>query len=202
VTSERFVGAIAAIDRANAEDPNELVYRGVARPKELVHGEMMGEWVLRLDPDADEAQLLAARAHHFRRWASPRSDYPEGRAGYLKWRTRAKQRHAEEVGALLGAHGYDDGTVARVGAIIRKERRTSDAAVQTHEDALCLVFLDTQLEELADKLGDDEVVEILVKTIPKISEHGIAAVAQLDLSPRGVGLVTRAVSERQGDPLA
>lgn len=202
MTSERFAGAIAAIDRANAEDPHELSYRGVSRPKELVHGEMMAEWVQRLDPDADEAQLLAARAHHFRRWASPRSDYPEGRAGYLKWRTRAKQRHAVEVGELLRSHGYDEATVERVGAIIRKEGRGTDAAVQTHEDALCLVFLDTQLEELADKLGDDEVVAVLVKTIPKISEQGIAAVAQLELSPRGAALVTRAVSERPGDPLA
>lgn len=200
--ASRFETAIAAIDVANAEDPNELVYQGMSRPKELLHGEMMTEWVLRLDPDADEAQLLAARAHHFRRWTSPRSDYPDGRAGYLKWRTVAKRRQADEVGALLGEYGYDSDVIDRVGEIIRKEHRTSDAAVQTHEDALCLVFLDTQLTELADKLGDDEVVEVLVKTIPKLSQRGVDSLGKLSLSPRAVGLVTRALSARVNDPLA
>ena len=79
--SDRFAAAIAAIDQANADDPNRLVVDGVARPKEQAHAEMMTAWVRRLDPDADEAQLLAARAHHLRRWTLPRTDYPDGRAG-------------------------------------------------------------------------------------------------------------------------
>ena len=192
--SERLVAAIAAIDEANSADPNELTYRGQRRPKELLHAELMTQWVTALDPAADEAQLLAARAHHFRRWTSPRSEYPDGRAGYLRWRTRAKQRHAEEVGTLLAAHGYDEETIARVGSIIRKEGLRNDPAVQTHEDALCLVFLDTQLEELADRLGDDEVVEVLAKTVPKLSPRGVDAVGQIELSDRGASLVQRAVA--------
>lgn len=191
---ERLAEAIAAIDEANSADPNELVHRGRRRPKELLHAELMTQWVTALDPDADEAQLLAARAHHFRRWTSPRSEFPEGRAGYLRWRTRAKQRHADEVGAVLAAHGYDDATIARVGSIIRKEGLRSDPAVQTHEDALCLVFLDTQLDDLADRLGDDEVVEVLAKTVPKLSPRGLDAVGQLELSERGADLVQRAVA--------
>ena len=35
--------------------------RGERRPKELAHAVLMTEWVQALDPDADEAQLLAAR---------------------------------------------------------------------------------------------------------------------------------------------
>lgn len=198
----RLDRAIAAIDAANAEDPHRLEYRGVSRPKELLHAELMTRWVRELDPDADEAQLLAARAHHFRRWTSPRSDHPEGRAGYLRWRTRAKQRHAEEVGTLLASHGYDDATIDRVGSIIRKEGLRTDPDVQTHEDALCLVFLDTQLDDLADQLGDDEVIQVLVKTLPKMSARGVEAVGRIELTERGASLVGRAVAARQPDPLA
>ena len=198
--SDRLDEAIAAIDAANAEDPIRLRYRGQEHPKELLHAELMTRWVRTLDPEADEAQLLAARAHHFRRWTSPRRDHPEGRAGYLRWRAAAKRCHADEVGALLAAHGYDDATIERVGSIIRKEGLRSDPAVQTHEDALCLVFLDTQLEDLADRLGDDEVVEVLVKTVPKLSARGLEAVAQLDLSARSAALVERAVAARQSIP--
>src|SRR4051812_20101271 len=110
----RFDRAIAAIDAANADDPNRIVVRGVERPKELAHAELMTEWVGRLRPDAGEALLLAARAHHIRRWTSPRSDYPEGRKGYLRWRTDLHKVHADAVGHILEAEGYDAATIARV----------------------------------------------------------------------------------------
>ena len=93
---DRFAAALEAIDEANAGDPNVLVVEGVPRPKELAHAEAMTGWVRRLDPEADEVQLLAARAHHLRRWTHPRSAEPEGRAGYLRWRTEAKRRQAQK----------------------------------------------------------------------------------------------------------
>ncbi|HEY4376173.1 MAG TPA: DUF4202 family protein, partial [Acidimicrobiales bacterium] len=88
---------MAAIDQANADDPSTIVVDGVKRPKEQAHAELMSAWVQRLDPTADDAQLLAARAHHLRRWTSPRTDFPDGRAGYLKWRTALRKRHAHDV---------------------------------------------------------------------------------------------------------
>src|SRR6185503_15015262 len=104
-----------------------------------VHGRMMDAWVRHLDPDADDLALLAARAHHLRRWTLPRTDYPEGRSGYLRWRTTLKRQHAAEVGEILGEAGYDDAVIERVQQIIRKEALGRDPAVQVHEDALCLV---------------------------------------------------------------
>jgi len=63
VDTERFRNAIAAIDAANAEDPNTIRVRGVERQKELCHAELVSAWVRRLRPQASEALLLAARAH-------------------------------------------------------------------------------------------------------------------------------------------
>lgn len=191
---DRFVAAIAAIDAANADDPNVLVVDGVARPKEQAHAEAMTAWVARLDPDADDAQLLAARAHHLRRWVVPRSDYPEGRAGYLRWRADQKRRHAAEVGEILRSCGYDEATVERVGAIVRKEGLGSDPAVQVHEDALCLVFLETQAEAVAADLGEDKAVAVLVKTLPKMSERGRAQALALDLPADVRALVEQALA--------
>src|SRR5581483_10158855 len=95
---ERFERAIAAIDAANADDPTRIVVRGVESPKELAHAELMTEWIHKLRPDAGETLLLAARAHHIRMWTTPRSDYPDGRSGYLRWRTGLHKMHADEVG--------------------------------------------------------------------------------------------------------
>src|SRR5437764_1367074 len=54
--------ALAAIDDANADDPDTIVIDGQVRPKEQGHAELMSDWVRRLDPEATDAQLLAARA--------------------------------------------------------------------------------------------------------------------------------------------
>lgn len=171
--NDRFERAIAAIDAANAADPNTLVVGGEARPKELAHAEMVTEWVRRLRPDASEALLLAARAHHLRRWAVPRSAYPEGRAGYLRWRRDLHERHAAEAGEILRGAGYDEATIARVGAIIRKRNLSSDPEVQALEDALCLVFLETQFADLAARTERAKMVDIVRKTAKKMSPEGI-----------------------------
>lgn len=196
--SERFRAAVAAIDRANAGDPTTVEVAGRRGPKEVVHAELMTDWVRRLDPEADEVQLLAARAHHFRRWTTPRSAYPEGRAGYLRWRADARRRHAEEVGELLRAHGYHPDEVDEVAGIIRKEGLRSDRRVQVHEDALCLVFLQAQLDEVAAQLGEERTVDVLVRTLDKMSPEAVAAADRLELSVSARSLLERALVRRVG----
>ena len=195
----RLTAALAAIDAANAQDPNVIVVHGEAGPKELVHSRMMTAWLERLDPVADELQHLAARAHHFRRWSSPRSEYPTGRSGYLRWRTAARRRHAEQVQELLAAHGYTEAEADRVGDIIRKVGLGTDAQVQVHEDALCLVFLETQLSGVADQLGADATVEVLVRTVPKMSPAGLRAASGLDLDASSAELLAQALA-RTAEP--
>lgn len=190
--------ALAAIDAANADDPFTLVVDGVERPKELAHAELMTEWVRRLDPAASDAQVLAARAHHLRRWSLPRQDFPEGRSGYLRWRTRLKRQHADEVGEILRSVGYDDAIVERVQQIVRKDGLGRDPAVQVHEDALCLVFLQTQLGEVAAQLGDDKTIDVLRKTAKKMSPSGLDAAGSLALDPDAQELLGRALASDGG----
>jgi hypothetical protein len=191
---DRLVGAIAAIDAANQDDPNRISVRGEMRPKELAHAELVTEWVKRLRPDPSEALLLAARAHHLRRWTSVRTSYPEGRAGYLRWRRDQSQRQAADVGALLDEAGYDELTIERVQAIMRKRDLSSDPDVQALEDAMCLVFLETQCDELASRLDRPHMVEVLRKSMAKMSAEGIAMVAQVPLSAEVSDLVAEAAS--------
>ena len=55
-----------------------------------------------------------------------------------------------------GDASYDDGAIARVQAIVRKQGLGRHPEVQVHEDALCLVFLETQFEALATQIDDDD----------------------------------------------
>ena len=188
-----LAAAAAAIDAANAADPTTVEVDGRPQPLAQVHGTLAVAWLLRLDPGATPAQQLAARAHHLRRWESPRADYPDGRSGYLRWRLDAKKRHAEEVATSLAAHGFGADDIARVQQLIRKEGLGTDPAAQAHEDAACLAFLDTQLDPVALQLGDDKAIEVLRKTARKMSAAGLAAAADARLSERGRALLHTAL---------
>lgn len=190
----RFVQAITDIDAANAHDPVSVETARGLLPKELVHAQLLSEWVLRLRPDAGEALLLAARAHHIRRWTLPRTSYPPGRGGYLRWRNRLHEVHAEEAADILRATGYGAEEIARVQAIILKEHLRDDPEVQTLEDALCLVFLELQLDELTASLADEvKMVSVLRKAWAKMSPAGREFALGLDLTPAGLALVRRAL---------
>jgi len=191
VNEDRFGRALAAIDAANGDDPNTIVVRGEARPKELAHAEMVSMWVVALQPDASEALQLAARAHHLRRWTVPRTSYPAGRAGYLRWRRDLHEQHAREVGEILAGVGYDDETIARVQDLVRKRGLGKDPEVQTLEDALCLVFLETQFDDLAARLDSDKLDGVVDKTLKKMSPDAIARVADLDLTPEARARLAR-----------
>ena len=191
---DRLQSALDAIDAANADDPNRIDVRGCSRPKELAHAELACEWVLALAPAASDALMLAARAHHLRRWELPRSESPTGKAGYHRWRRELQARHAALVGEILDEQGSDEETIARVQAIIRKQGLGDDPEVQIFEDALCLVFLETQLGELRERLGDEKLVEVARKTVGKMSEAGLARVADLPLSSADAGLIERALN--------
>ena len=93
---------------------------------------------------------------------------------------------------IVTAVGYDDAFAADVSAIVAKRGLATDPRVQTHEDALCLVFLQTQFEELADKLGDDHMAEVLAKTLAKMSPAGRRIAQDLDLSARAAALLEAA----------
>jgi hypothetical protein len=185
---------LAAIDAANADDPHRIVVRGVEQPKELGQATLASEWLARLRPDADEALVLAVRAHHVRRWAIPRASYPEGRAGYLRWRKALKELHMAEVARILGPVGYDEATIWRVQNIVGKRGLGTDPDVQVLEDVVCLVFLETQLHELAEKLAPDHTVEVIRKTLPKMSDEAKAVALQLDLRADDRALLERAVA--------
>ncbi len=194
--ADRLQAALDAIDAANADDPNRIFVRGESRPKELAHAELASEWVLALDPEASEPLRLAARAHHIRRWEVPRGDYPDGRAGYLRWRRELQKRHAEHVGRILREEGYDEATVVRVQAIVRKQGLGSDPEVQVFEDSLCLVFIETQFRELAERLGDEKLIDVTRKTIAKMSDAGIARVRELSLSDEDLALIERVLDQK------
>ena len=198
MSPDQLERAIAAIDALNAHDPESISVLGERKPKQIAHAELVTLWIERLDPNPSDALRLAARAHHVERWTIPRSAYAEGREGYLKWRTALQRHHADTAARVLGRQGVDSETTHRVHDIIRKRRLRSDPEVQCFEDALCLVFLETQLHALADRLDSDKMIGVLRRTLPKMSAAGRDAALSLDLDPQDHALLKSAVEAWKG----
>lgn len=190
----RLRAAFARFDAANAEDPNREEVGGAEQPRELVYAQRMTETLERFAPDAPEAVRLAARCQHIRRWTVPRDTYPDGRDGYRRWRTDLAHFHADTAAAILHDVGYGDDTVARVGALLRKERLKADPEVQLLEDVACLVFMEHYLPAFARQHDAEKLAGILRKTWRKMSARGQAAALKLDLEPGPQELVARAAS--------
>lgn len=197
----RFAEAIRRFDEENARDPNTLEINGERLPRELVYARWLTEWVLRLCPQASEALRLAARCQHLRRWEIPRESFPMDRAGYLRWRTTLQRFHAEQSARILREVGYPEEIVRRVQELNLKKGLPHDPEMQVLEDALCLVFLEHQLEDLASRISEDKLVNALARSWKKMSAAGRAAALDLHYSERVRPLLARAIAEAgQGEP--
>jgi hypothetical protein len=196
VDRERFGRAIDAIDRANADDPNRVLVRGAVQSKELAHAELATEWLRRLDPEPNEDLLLAVRAHHIRRWVIPRASYPTGRAGYLRWRRALHKLHADEVAGILESVGYEPPTIERVQHIVAKRNLGTDRDVQLLEDTLCLVFIETQLDDLRLRLDAAKMLGVVRKTLAKMSDDAIALAMTIELPDADRTLILEASASR------
>lgn len=193
---DRLARVFAAIDAANAADPNRAPTPAGDQPAELVYGRRMSERLASLAPDASEPLQIAARAQHIERWTRPRRTYPDGRVGYLTWRRDLKDFHAQRVGEIMRACGYDDAAIARVGALVRKERLKVDAEAQTLEDVACLVFLEHYFGDFAPKIDDEKLADILAKTWEKMSAAGHAAALAMNPPRRIVELLEAGQARR------
>lgn len=194
MSNDRLNTALESIDRANAEDPNKENWEGREYPKELLYSMRMSEWLRKLDPDPSEARQLAARAQHIRRWEVAREDYPEGREGYLRWRTFLYRFHADQAGAILRQAGYGEEAITQVRRMVGKQGIKRDADVQLIEDLACLVFLEFHFPEFAQKYDEDKLIDIVRKTWKKMSPAGQDAALTIALSSELKNLVGKALN--------
>ncbi len=188
----RFQNALCRFDAENAHDPNVDISDGTPRPRELLYAERLTAWVLKLQPEAPEALRLAARCQHLCRWMIPRSSYEMTRAGYLRWRAELKTFHARKAGEILREVGYSDEFCARVQALNLKNNFPADPESRVLEDALCLVFLEFQLAELANRTADDKVINALQKSWQKMTPAAHAHALSLNYSAKEKMLIERA----------
>ena len=185
--------AIEQLQQLNAEDPNELIVDGQAEKKEVIFAERLSVWVKKVAGEPSAALQVAAYGQHVERWKSARTDYPEGRAGYLRWRKDLSKRHAEVTCRVAEEAGLPDEVIAAIRKINLKQNLRGNPESQVMEDALCLSFLEHEFEEFSAKHPDEKVIDIVQKTWGKMSERAHGMALELPLSGRPLQLVGRAL---------
>jgi hypothetical protein len=193
-----FIAARSLIDAAHAADPVQRE----GRPAELVYADGVERWMLHLDPQAGDVLRLAARAQHLQRWTLPRSDFPQDRSGYHRWRIEQYRRQGDLACRLCLEGGLDQADAERVRDLVAKKRlREPDG--QLLEDAACLVFLESEIGGFAAGHADytaDKYLDILRKTMRKMSPAGREAALALQLPEPIAGLVRTAAASLRSEP--
>jgi hypothetical protein len=191
---ERFEAAIRRFDELNSADPTQDQFEGNNFPRELLYARWLSEWVLRLCPGASEELRLAARCQHLCRWTIPRDSYPMTRPGYLRWREDLKKFHADKAGGVLRELDYPETTIQRVQMLNLKKGFPADPESRVIEDALCLVFLERQLADLAAKTTDDKLINALQKSWTKMTPRARDIALTLHFEPREKRLLEAALA--------
>lgn len=190
--SDRFTRAISAFDAYHQKDPNTEIYNGAVLRSELLYAQRMSDRLSRFALYADESVKLAARCQHIGRWEIPRNNYPMNKKGYLQWRNEEKRHHASIAESILKDCGYDEGTIQQVKFLLMKKELHAHAGTQLLEDVVCLVFVEFYLEDFAGKHDDEKVIDILRKTMRKMTLPARQAVNELKISDRIKSLIDRA----------
>jgi hypothetical protein len=192
---EKLQNAFDAFDQYNARDPYREVINGKSFPKEMLYGIRMTERLSQYKPDASEAVVLAARCQHIGRWEIPRSSFPMDRKGYLQWRSKLAIHHADIASRILKQVGYNEHIIEKVKFLLqKKELRQHHPETQVLEDVICLVFIEHYLDDFASQHDDDKVVDILRKTIVKMSPNAIEEVSRIKTTDRVQKLLGLAVA--------
>ncbi|SFD99537.1 protein of unknown function [Chitinophaga sp. CF118] len=185
--------AFNLFDEYNQRDPVKVTWNGQEYPSEYFYALKLYEWIKKLNPEASEPLLLASRCQHIGRWEIARNTYPDGRVGYLKWRSDLSKFHAQKATEILQSLGYEADIINQVNIIVLKKTLKTNSEVQTMENALCLVFLEFQYDELAEKHSEEKMIGILQKTWAKMSSQGREAALLLNYSDKGSKLLNKAL---------
>ena len=162
-----------------------------ARAAKWKHARYKG--AIGLKRDASEVLRLAARGQHLCRWMIPRDSYPMTRVGYLQWREALKKFHAQRAGEILREVGYPEDAIERVQQLNLKKNFPRDPEGRVLEDALCLVFLEHQLADLAAKNAEDKMINVIQKTWQKMTPLARDVALKLPYRPREKALLEKAL---------
>lgn len=190
----KFDLAFKLFDKYNSKDPKTTMFDGQEIPNALLYAQRMTDKLNEFEPNASEHLKLATHCQHIGRWEIPRKNYPIDRKGYLTWRGQLKLLHAKIAGEILDKVGYGEIVISKVKDLLMKKQLKQNPETQILEDIICLVFLEFYFDDFSNEHDEEKLVNILKKTIAKMSQRGIEMAMQLPLPEKAKSLIAKASS--------
>ena len=191
-TNQKIQAAFNAFDDYNSADPETELVDGKNTPRALVYGQRMSARLNQFDSNASEAVQLSARCQHVGRWEIARNTYAMDKKGYFQWRHAEKVHQCNIADKILRECEFDEVIIEKVKFLLMKKELQSNSDTKLLEDVICLVFIEFYLEEFAAKHDDEKVIDILQKTIKKMTPKAIDEISSLSLSDKIKLLIQKA----------
>ncbi len=183
MADEKKMGmAFALFDAYNSNDIHKDRIEDKVFPKEFLYAVRMTQKLNHYAPAAAEPVRLAARCQHIGRWEIPRESYSPDKKGYLQWRSQLALHHAKIADDILTECHYDQGTIDSVKFLLQKKQLQHNPETQLLEDVICLVFIEFYLADFADQHPDEKVIDILKKTLKKMTPKAIETAVKIPVS--------------------
>jgi Domain of unknown function (DUF4202) len=191
----KLTNTLAAIDLLHQGDPKKVTDNGEEIANELLYAQQMTAWLNKLTDNPGEFIKIAVRSQHLCRWELPRDKFEMNRAGYLKWRIEQGKYHAQKASQVMSDNGYDRDSCQVVYEMVRKKNLKSNPDTQLMEDAACLVFLEFQFKDFAQRVSNDEkIIHIVQKTWAKMSPSAHDFALKLSYSDSELALIQQALA--------
>ena len=191
---KRFEKAIALFDAYNSNDPHREKIDDKDAPKEFLYAIRMTSRLSHYEPSAPEHVQLAVRSQHIGRWEIARSSFPMDKKGYLQWRSQLAIHHAKTAEKILQECGYDQDAIEKVKFLLQKKQLHQNPETQLLEDVVCLVFIEFYLHEFAAQHDDEKVIDILKKTLHKMSPRAIQEALKIPVTDHIKRLIGKAAA--------
>lgn len=175
------------------EDPVQVVRNGQSIGDEGVYALRMVDRLYEFYPMATQELELAALAHHIKRWEIKRTVFAMDKQGYFQWRRQVAKHQLAITSDALAKVGLSDEDRDEVLKVLRKENLKTHPLAQVIEDVACLVFIQYYLEPFAEPHETPKVVEILRKTMLKMSDRAIEEASRLPVSDKVKSFLNEAV---------
>jgi len=121
------------------------------------HSKGTKKWLLKLNPNADDALQIAALAHDIERGYYKGKKSKEDPNNYDKHKEENSKRSAEVICDILKKYDFDKKFITRVRHLVLKHEIGGDEELNILKDADSISFFEENLEYYFHKYGEEKV---------------------------------------------
>jgi hypothetical protein len=181
ISNEQYKKVTEEIEKAHSADESKEAEEGAWYPSELLYSRRMLTMLELVSPNSPNTMKLAVQCQHIKRWGIPRSDYPYDRRGYHQWRRVVMEYQLQQAQFILSSVNIDEADMLWIIDTLKNQGDKSNSESQIIVETACLVFLKWYMEPFAAKHESEKVIDIVKKTMRKMSETGLKLIPKLDL---------------------